>query len=185
MAVQNHLLSNTILIRPDDNDDSDSSLQGETMKVQVNIPFKYPFLCVCGVCFYDSKRPTHQTEQREMNVLLFCSIVICAHCSLNKLTLLINDVLFVNITYHRYNSLDCNNIIMALYIFICRYKSNKIMCVHFPCCIKEIRPMKIKQWLRKCGPLLCVVLRSSKPVSCPWQPRSWWDVMKCWRPCSR
>uniref|UniRef100_A0A3B4BE60 HECT domain-containing protein n=1 Tax=Periophthalmus magnuspinnatus TaxID=409849 RepID=A0A3B4BE60_9GOBI len=32
MAVQNHLLSNTILIRPDDNDDSDSSLQGETMK---------------------------------------------------------------------------------------------------------------------------------------------------------
>ncbi|XP_027132186.1 probable E3 ubiquitin-protein ligase HECTD4 isoform X1 [Larimichthys crocea] len=34
MAVQNHLLSNTILIRPDDNDDSDSSLQGETMKVQ-------------------------------------------------------------------------------------------------------------------------------------------------------
>ncbi|XP_041692213.2 probable E3 ubiquitin-protein ligase HECTD4 isoform X1 [Coregonus clupeaformis] len=34
MAVQNHLLSNTILIRPDDNDDSDNSLQGETMKVQ-------------------------------------------------------------------------------------------------------------------------------------------------------
>ncbi|RVE68479.1 hypothetical protein OJAV_G00091690 [Oryzias javanicus] len=34
MAVQNHLLSNSILIRPDDNDDSDSSLQGETMKVQ-------------------------------------------------------------------------------------------------------------------------------------------------------
>uniref|UniRef100_A0A3Q3F5E4 HECT domain-containing protein n=1 Tax=Labrus bergylta TaxID=56723 RepID=A0A3Q3F5E4_9LABR len=34
MAVQNHLLSNTILIRPDDSDDSDSSLQGETMKVQ-------------------------------------------------------------------------------------------------------------------------------------------------------
>ncbi|KAA8578851.1 hypothetical protein FQN60_005319, partial [Etheostoma spectabile] len=32
MAVQNHLLSNTVLIRPDDNDDSDSSLQGETMK---------------------------------------------------------------------------------------------------------------------------------------------------------
>ena len=45
MAVQNHLLSNTILIRPDDNDDSDSSLQGETMKVQVNIPFNYPYLC--------------------------------------------------------------------------------------------------------------------------------------------
>ncbi|XP_061115937.1 probable E3 ubiquitin-protein ligase HECTD4 isoform X3 [Conger conger] len=34
MAVQNHLLSNTVLIRPDDADDSDSSLQGETMKVQ-------------------------------------------------------------------------------------------------------------------------------------------------------
>uniref|UniRef100_A0A6Q2ZID3 HECT domain-containing protein n=1 Tax=Esox lucius TaxID=8010 RepID=A0A6Q2ZID3_ESOLU len=32
MAVQNHLLSNTVLIRPDDNDDSDNSLQGETMK---------------------------------------------------------------------------------------------------------------------------------------------------------
>lgn len=36
MAVQNHLLSNTILIKPDENDDSDSSLQGETLKVQVN-----------------------------------------------------------------------------------------------------------------------------------------------------
>uniref|UniRef100_A0A8C3QF06 HECT domain E3 ubiquitin protein ligase 4 n=1 Tax=Cyanoderma ruficeps TaxID=181631 RepID=A0A8C3QF06_9PASS len=34
MAVQNHLLSNTILIKPDDSDDSDSSLQGETLKVQ-------------------------------------------------------------------------------------------------------------------------------------------------------
>ncbi|XP_067256066.1 probable E3 ubiquitin-protein ligase HECTD4 isoform X7 [Chanodichthys erythropterus] len=34
MAVQNHLLSNTILLHPDDIDDSDSSLQGETMKVQ-------------------------------------------------------------------------------------------------------------------------------------------------------
>ncbi|XP_048853239.1 probable E3 ubiquitin-protein ligase HECTD4 isoform X2 [Brienomyrus brachyistius] len=34
MAVQNHLLSNTVLIRPDDSDDSDNSLQGETMKVQ-------------------------------------------------------------------------------------------------------------------------------------------------------
>ncbi|KAL4646588.1 putative E3 ubiquitin-protein ligase HECTD4 isoform X5 [Arapaima gigas] len=34
MAVQNHLLSNTVLIRPDESDDSDSSLQGETMKVQ-------------------------------------------------------------------------------------------------------------------------------------------------------
>ncbi|KAG7264886.1 hypothetical protein CRUP_007325, partial [Coryphaenoides rupestris] len=34
MAVQNHLLSNTVLIRPDDGDDSDSSLQGETVKVQ-------------------------------------------------------------------------------------------------------------------------------------------------------
>ncbi|XP_031704959.1 probable E3 ubiquitin-protein ligase HECTD4 isoform X2 [Anarrhichthys ocellatus] len=32
MAVQNHLLSNTILIRPDDGDDSDSSIQGETIK---------------------------------------------------------------------------------------------------------------------------------------------------------
>lgn len=51
MAVQNHLLSNTVLIRPDDNDDSDSSLQGETMKVQVNIPFSYPYLCARGVCF--------------------------------------------------------------------------------------------------------------------------------------
>lgn len=36
MAVQNHLLSNTVLIKPDENDDSDSSLQGETLKVQVN-----------------------------------------------------------------------------------------------------------------------------------------------------
>lgn len=34
MAVQNHLLSNTVLLHPDDGDDSDSSLQGETMKVQ-------------------------------------------------------------------------------------------------------------------------------------------------------
>ncbi|XP_078523549.1 putative E3 ubiquitin-protein ligase HECTD4 isoform X2 [Lissotriton helveticus] len=34
MAVQNHLLSNTILIKPDEHDDSDSSLQGETLKVQ-------------------------------------------------------------------------------------------------------------------------------------------------------
>uniref|UniRef100_A0A8B9YSU9 HECT domain E3 ubiquitin protein ligase 4 n=1 Tax=Bos mutus grunniens TaxID=30521 RepID=A0A8B9YSU9_BOSMU len=32
MAVQNHLLSNTILIKPDENDDSDNSLQGETLK---------------------------------------------------------------------------------------------------------------------------------------------------------
>ncbi|GAA6089459.1 probable E3 ubiquitin-protein ligase HECTD4 isoform X3 [Tachysurus ichikawai] len=32
MAVQNHLLSNIVLICPDDSDDSDSSLQGETMK---------------------------------------------------------------------------------------------------------------------------------------------------------
>lgn len=48
MAVQNHLLSNTILIRPDESDDSDSSLQGETMKVQVNISFNYPYLgAVC------------------------------------------------------------------------------------------------------------------------------------------
>lgn len=36
MAVQNHLLSNTVLIKPDENEDSDSSLQGETLKVQVN-----------------------------------------------------------------------------------------------------------------------------------------------------
>lgn len=63
MAVQNHLLSNTILIRPDDNDDSDSSLQGETMKVQVNIPFKYPYLCACGVCCLSvNDLPTYQTE---------------------------------------------------------------------------------------------------------------------------
>ncbi|XP_061026203.1 probable E3 ubiquitin-protein ligase HECTD4 isoform X7 [Eubalaena glacialis] len=34
MAVQNHLLSNTVLIKPDENDDSDNSLQGETLKVQ-------------------------------------------------------------------------------------------------------------------------------------------------------
>ncbi|EDL19736.1 mCG142612 [Mus musculus] len=34
MAVQNHLLSNTVLIKPDENEDSDSSLQGETLKVQ-------------------------------------------------------------------------------------------------------------------------------------------------------
>ncbi|XP_060106352.1 probable E3 ubiquitin-protein ligase HECTD4 isoform X1 [Heteronotia binoei] len=34
MAVQNHLLSNTVLIKPDENDDSDSSVQGETLKVQ-------------------------------------------------------------------------------------------------------------------------------------------------------
>ncbi|KAL8180059.1 UNVERIFIED_CONTAM: putative E3 ubiquitin-protein ligase HTD4, partial [Gekko kuhli] len=32
MAVQNHLLSNTVLIKPDENDDSDSSVQGETLK---------------------------------------------------------------------------------------------------------------------------------------------------------
>ncbi|XP_074177681.1 putative E3 ubiquitin-protein ligase HECTD4 isoform X2 [Rhinolophus sinicus] len=32
MAVQNHLLSNTVLIKPDENDDSDNSLQGETLK---------------------------------------------------------------------------------------------------------------------------------------------------------
>ncbi|XP_039627266.1 probable E3 ubiquitin-protein ligase HECTD4 [Polypterus senegalus] len=36
MAVQNHLLSNTVLIKPDEHDDSDSSLQGETLKVQVS-----------------------------------------------------------------------------------------------------------------------------------------------------
>lgn len=48
MAVQNHLLSNTILIRSDEGDDSDSSLQGETLKVQVNIPFKYAYLFTLG-----------------------------------------------------------------------------------------------------------------------------------------
>lgn len=53
MAVQNHLLSNTILIRPDDGDDSDSSLQGETMKVQVNIPFKYPYIIYAHCSFND------------------------------------------------------------------------------------------------------------------------------------
>jgi hypothetical protein len=49
MAVQNHLLSNTILIKPDDNDDSDSSLQGETLKVQVNtkLYLKDAFYPVC------------------------------------------------------------------------------------------------------------------------------------------
>lgn len=42
MAVQNHLLSNTVLIKPDENDDSDSSLQGETLKVQVNTKSEAP-----------------------------------------------------------------------------------------------------------------------------------------------
>lgn len=60
MAVQNHLLSNTILIRPDESDDSDNSLQGETMKVQVNIPFNYPYLC--AVCV--SVRETQQTKMQ-------------------------------------------------------------------------------------------------------------------------
>lgn len=50
MAVQNHLLSNTLLIHPDDSDDSDNSLQGETMKVQVNISFKCPLLF--NICAY-------------------------------------------------------------------------------------------------------------------------------------
>ncbi|ELK26364.1 hypothetical protein MDA_GLEAN10020254 [Myotis davidii] len=40
MAVQNHLLSNTILIKPDENDDSDNSLQGETLKVQVAVSIR-------------------------------------------------------------------------------------------------------------------------------------------------
>lgn len=84
MAVQNHLLSNTILIRPDDNDDSDSSLQGETMKVQVNIPFKYPYLCACGVSV--NERATHQTEQWEIIVLLQHCLVICAYCSFNDVS---------------------------------------------------------------------------------------------------
>lgn len=69
MAVQNHLLSNTILIRPDDGDDSDSSLQGETMKVQVNIPFKYPYLCAHGVCFHVCQWSFQQTEQLEVTFL--------------------------------------------------------------------------------------------------------------------
>lgn len=49
MAVQNHLLSNTILIKPDENDDSDNSLQGETLKVQVNtkLDFNNAFYPVC------------------------------------------------------------------------------------------------------------------------------------------
>lgn len=42
MAVQNHLLSNTVLIKPDESDDSDSSLQGETLKVQVNTKSETP-----------------------------------------------------------------------------------------------------------------------------------------------
>ncbi|XP_062874264.1 probable E3 ubiquitin-protein ligase HECTD4 isoform X2 [Trichomycterus rosablanca] len=38
MSVQNHLLSNIVLLRPDDSDDSDHSIQGETMKeLQTNI----------------------------------------------------------------------------------------------------------------------------------------------------
>ncbi|MGH0151603.1 UNVERIFIED_CONTAM: hypothetical protein FKN15_020765 [Acipenser sinensis] len=40
MAVQNHLLSNTVLIKPDEHDDSDSSLQGETLKVQTALLLK-------------------------------------------------------------------------------------------------------------------------------------------------
>lgn len=81
MAVQNHLLSNTILIRPDDSDDSDSSLQGDTIKVQVNTPFKYPYLCARV-----NERPAHQTEQWEINVLLLHCIVIYAHCTHNNIS---------------------------------------------------------------------------------------------------
>ncbi|TSW08319.1 putative E3 ubiquitin-protein ligase HECTD4 [Bagarius yarrelli] len=36
MAVQNHLLSNTVLISPDDSEDSDNSIQEETMKEMQN-----------------------------------------------------------------------------------------------------------------------------------------------------
>lgn len=53
MAVQNHLLSNTILIKPDDNDDSDSSLQGETLKVQVNTKF-YSSMALSSQCACDT-----------------------------------------------------------------------------------------------------------------------------------
>lgn len=56
MAVQNHLLSNTILIRPDESDDSDNSLQGETMKVQVNIPFNYPYVFAVYVSFREAQQ---------------------------------------------------------------------------------------------------------------------------------
>lgn len=83
MAVQNHLLSNTILIRPDDSDDSDNSLQGETMKVQVNIPFKYPYLFESGVCVCVNERPTHQMKQWLLKFFkgnaeeFVCSAVFC------------------------------------------------------------------------------------------------------------
>lgn len=53
MAVQNHLLSNTILIKPDENDDSDSSLQGETLKVQVNTKF-YSSMALYSQCSSDT-----------------------------------------------------------------------------------------------------------------------------------
>ena len=53
MAVQNHLLSNTILIKPDENDDSDSSLQGETLKVQVNTKF-YSSMAPYSQCSCDT-----------------------------------------------------------------------------------------------------------------------------------
>lgn len=74
MAVQNHLLSNTILIRPDDSDDSDSSLQGETMKVQVNIPFNSPsFVLMESVCLSVGEKATHKMEQQGLDILL-CSL---------------------------------------------------------------------------------------------------------------
>lgn len=53
MAVQNHLLSNTILIKPDENDDSDSSLQGETLKVQVNTKI-YSSMALYSHCSCDT-----------------------------------------------------------------------------------------------------------------------------------
>lgn len=98
MAVQNHLLSNTILIRPDDNDDSDSSLQGETMKVQVNIPFKYPYLCPRGVCL-----PVCRWESNPQNGAMGhgYSFVLIAILSISVYSaILTKDVLFLNIAYH-------------------------------------------------------------------------------------
>lgn len=90
MAVQNHLLSNTILIRPDDNDDSDSSLQGETMKVQVNIPFKYPSVHVES----GSVRPNNQMEQW-INVLFIYIFVFFAVFILVNSVVLIKDLFLV------------------------------------------------------------------------------------------
>lgn len=68
MAVQNHLLSNTILIKPDENDDSDSSLQGETLKVQVNTKF-YSSMALSSQC--------------SCNTSCFCS-AFYFHCFVNS-----------------------------------------------------------------------------------------------------